>query len=79
MRVLAVMEQNPRRRAGPQVHIEIHIRPTAGRQHDGAIAGEKRFRRLAVDGHHPGLDAIDFDCNDMALAAIDEPEPEPLV
>lgn len=53
------------------------VRPPGG-QHHGAIAGQERLGGLAVDGQHPdGAELGDFECDDSAMAAIDEPQPDP--
>ena len=52
------------------------VRPP-GASTSGAVAGQERLGRLAVDGHHPDVVLFDFDRNDSALAAIDKAKPEP--
>ena len=64
---------------GRRRHIDEGIDPAAGRQHQRAVAGLERLGGLAVDGHDPDLEPLQFDCNNSALAAIDEAEPDPFI
>ena len=65
--------------AGRCRDIDKGIDPAARRQHQRAVAGREWLGRLAVDGHDPDLDALQFHCNNSALAAADEAKSDPFV
>ena len=50
-----------------------------GASTSGAVAGQERLGRLAVQGHDPDVMVFDFYCNNIALKAIDEAKPEPFI
>ena len=41
---------------GRRRHIDKDVDPAARGQHERAVAGLERFRRLAVEGHHPDVE-----------------------
>ena len=49
------------------------------RQHQRAVAGRERLGRLAVERHDPDIVVLDFDSNNIALAAIDEAKSQPFI
>ena len=79
VRHLAVVQDDRRHRSRWSDGVDEPIDSGSRRQHELAIAGQKWLGRLAVDGHHQDRMILDFQSNDIALAAVDDAKPQPLV
>ena len=73
------MEPNPHFGARRGSCVDEGVDPGAGRQQQRAIARQERFRRLAVEGHHPDIKALHFQRDDSALTAVDEAKPQTFI
>ena len=73
------MQPNPDFGAGRGGCVDEGVDPGAGRQQQRAIARQERFRRLAVERHHPDIKALHFQRDDSALTAVDEAKPQTLI
>ena len=78
-RLGAVVQQDGGYGACRQRGIDKDVGAAAGRQHHGAVAGRERLGGLPVERHDLDLVIFDFDRNNMALKAIYEPQPQPLM
>jgi len=67
--------QGATRRRG---RVDQGIHPTAGSQHQRAVSGRKGLCRRAVHGDDADLHPLDFDCDNLLLAAIDKAESQAL-
>ena len=66
-------------RAGACGGVDKDVGAPARRQRQSTVAGQERFGREAVQGHHADLNAFYFECNQSALAAIDKAKSQPLI
>ncbi|MBA7713596.1 hypothetical protein ES703_122600 [subsurface metagenome] len=78
-RLLAFVQQYLEVRARRRRHVDEGVEPAARRQHQRAVAGEKRLGRLAVDRHDCHVGALQLQCDHGAPAAVDEAKPQAFV